>query len=154
MPRDDEWTTTYSNVVSESGTKHDEGKPRMELLPTEALTQIAKVLAFGASKYGEHNYRGGLKYSRLIGAAMRHLTAYNDGEDLDPETGLSHLAHAACCCIMGIQMAKERPDCDDRYKGTPSDKSNAEENAMEEVKRGLSFLEDPFGMTPTEKEPT
>jgi hypothetical protein len=98
-----------------TGKKFDGGKPRMELLSREALVQVAMVLTFGAQKYDAHNWRGGIHWSRVIGAAMRHLTAFNDGEDKDPESGLSHLAHAACCLMFLLEYEKTRKELDDRY---------------------------------------
>ena len=101
-----------------SGIKHDNGKPKMELLSHSALLEIAKVFGEGAKKYGQFNYRGGIAYGRLIGAAYRHLGAFSAGEDLDPETGLSHVAHLGCCTIMLLDMLREHPELDDRYRGT------------------------------------
>jgi hypothetical protein len=98
------------------GLKYDGEKPRMDLLDRHALEEIARVLGFGAAKYKAHNWREGIAYSRLIAAALRHLHAFNDGEDIDPESGLSHLAHLGCCVMFLLGMQKARPDLDDRYK--------------------------------------
>jgi hypothetical protein len=98
-----------------SGLKYDGDKAPLQLLDGYALEQIAKVLAFGANKYAAHNWRGGIHMSRLIGAALRHINAYNSGEDLDPESGLSHLAHAGCCIVFALWMAEHRPELDDRW---------------------------------------
>jgi hypothetical protein len=87
------------------------------LLPTAPIRAIAEVLTFGAKKYDAHNWRGGLEYSRLIGAAYRHLSAYNDGEDKDPETGLSHLAHLGCCVLFLLEQEAKGTGQDDRYRG-------------------------------------
>lgn len=99
-----------------SSKKFDEGKPRMDLLPGSALKEVAKVLANGAAKYGDHNWRLGMKHSRLIGAALRHLHAHNDGQDIDAESGLPHLAHAACCLLFLTAYNAEGLGEDDRYK--------------------------------------
>lgn len=96
------------------GLKFDQDKPRMELLDSEAIEQLALVLTFGAKKYAADNWRKGISYRRLIAAALRHLFAYLRGEDNDPETGLPHPAHAMCCCMFMIWMAKHRRDQDDR----------------------------------------
>jgi hypothetical protein len=98
------------------GMKFDQEKPRTDLLDRQALEGVAKVLGFGASKYGEHNWRGGIKHSRLLGAAMRHLLAIMDGEDVDPESGLPHVDHLGCCWMFLSNMQKTRPDLDDRFK--------------------------------------
>jgi hypothetical protein len=102
-------------MSQEQGTKHDQGKPRTDLLPPVALEEVAKVLTFGASKYNDHNWRLGFKYSRLIGAALRHIFAFSKGEDRDPETGLLHLAHAACCILFLIDHIMLGYGSDDRY---------------------------------------
>jgi hypothetical protein len=96
--------------------KFDTQKSPMQLLPGDPLRHIADVLGFGAQKYAAHNWRKGMEWSRLIGAAMRHLTAFNDGEDSDPESGISHLAHAGCCILFLLQYLKDHPELDDRYK--------------------------------------
>lgn len=99
-----------------SAIKFDSNKLPLNLLSTEALNQTAAVLAFGAEKYAEHNWRAGFAWSRPLAAAMRHITAFNDGEDKDPESGLSHLAHAACCIMFLLEFEKTHPHLDDRYK--------------------------------------
>jgi len=99
--------------------KFDQDKLPLNLLSTEAMNQTAAVLKFGAQKYAEHNWRSGFKWSRPLAAAMRHLTAFNDGEDKDPESGLSHLAHAACCIMFLLEFEKTHPELDDRYKPVP-----------------------------------
>ncbi len=98
-----------------TGIKHDQGKPRMELFDAHALEQLALVLTFGAQKYQAHNWRKGLRKGRLIGAALRHLFAYLRGEDRDAESGLSHVAHAMCCCMFLLGL-EHRPELDDRWR--------------------------------------
>jgi hypothetical protein len=104
------------NEIVQGGTKHDAEKTRLDLLSSSWLESVGKVLTFGARKYDSHNWRKGIARSRLVGAALRHLLAYNGGEDNDPETGLSHLAHASCCLMFASEMHDTRPDLDDRYK--------------------------------------
>lgn len=101
----------------ERGMKHDQEKPRMDLLDTSWLVGVAEILTFGAKKYASHNWRGGIELSRLIAAALRHISSFNDGEDIDAETGKSHLYHASCCLMFASWMLNNRPDLDDRYKG-------------------------------------
>lgn len=111
--------STMAEAVTESseGKHFDEGKPRLELVDTYAMEQLGHVLAFGAKKYGEHNWKGGIKYLKLIGSALRHLFAFASGIDNDHESGLPHLAHAMCCCMMLLGTTKLHPELDDRYKG-------------------------------------
>lgn len=99
-----------------TGIKHDQDKPDMSLLSSIALTEVAKVMTFGKRKYSAHNWRGGFVWSRPLAACLRHVFAFLGGEDKDPETGLSHLAHAICCLMFVLEFEKTRPDLDDRYK--------------------------------------
>lgn len=102
-------------LLPSMGKKFDEGKPEMWLLPKKALIKLAKVLSFGKEKYGAHNWRNGIAFSRLLSAALRHIFAYLDGESTDPETGYSHLAHAAVNLLFLLEQEETRPDLDDRY---------------------------------------
>ena len=98
------------------GVKADLGKPPMHLLDPYALEEVSKVLAFGAAKYELHNWRKGIKLSRLLSAMLRHTFAFLRGEDIDKESGLPHMAHALCCGMFILWLHKERPDYDDRWK--------------------------------------
>lgn len=98
------------------GTKHDTGKNRVDLIPPTAIEAMGEAFTFGASKYADHNWAKGFNYSRLIGAAMRHILAYSRGEDKDPESGLSHIAHAQACLAMLSAHEVERLGTDDRRK--------------------------------------
>ena len=97
-------------------TKFDDNKPPVGLIPRSATLEEAYVLAFGAQKYGTHNWRQGMKWQRLINASMRHILAFNEGEDFDPESGLCHLAHARCCLSFLIEYMTTHPEFDDRHK--------------------------------------
>lgn len=79
----------------EVGQKHDEGKPQYHLLPPKALEDVIKVLTYGAKKYSPEGWRNVSNgRERYFDAANRHLWAWKAGEELDPESGLPHLAHA------------------------------------------------------------
>ena len=90
--------------VYAEGRKYDYEKPQLYLLPPKSLYEVGKVLTFGAEKYDPHNSRkvDDLQ-NRYSSAAMRHILAHIDGEDLDEETGLSHLAHAICCLMFKLE---------------------------------------------------
>lgn len=78
-----------------TGVKHDAGKPRWSLLPWRALEPVVQVLEHGAAKYAVGNWKHVADAeARYLDAAFRHLGAHADGERLDPESGLPHLAHA------------------------------------------------------------
>lgn len=99
-----------------SAVKHDKGKARAGLVPSVPLMKVAEVLTFGANKYGDHNWRGGFNWSRLYDAALRHILAHQNGEDVDPESGLSHLAHAACNLMFLLEFEHYELGRDDRYR--------------------------------------
>jgi hypothetical protein len=100
--------------LAASGMKFDAGKPPMELLDAHALAEVALVLAHGEKKYAADNWREGISYRRLIGAALRHVMAIADGEDMDQDSGRPHAAHAMCEMMFLLWMMKYRPDLDDR----------------------------------------
>ena len=100
-----------------AGRKDDKGKLRWDLLPIPAINEIVRVLTQGSVRYGAWNWAGGIDYSRVYAAALRHLTAWWDGEDLDPDSKVSHLAHAGCCILflltyslLGYNKYDDRPD--------------------------------------------
>jgi hypothetical protein len=99
-----------------NGKKFDSGKPMVSLIPTGPLLEVAKVLTYGAQKYDPYNWAKGIKWSRLIDAKLRHTLAFNAGEDLDPESGLPHLAHSICSDIFLLEFMKTHKELDDRYK--------------------------------------
>jgi hypothetical protein len=105
-----------TNEKQPTGIKHDQDKPDMSLLSSVALVKIAQVMSFGKKKYSAHNWRGGFAWSRPLAAAARHLYAYIGGEDKDPETGLSHLAHACCCIFFVLEFEETKKELDDRFK--------------------------------------
>lgn len=102
--------------------KHDSGKPDYTLMPTEAMDEIAAVWTFGQRKYAAFNWANGFKWRRPLAAALRHIYAYLRGEDKDPESGLSHLAHAICCLCMVITFEKTQTGEDDRHDTTRTKK--------------------------------
>lgn len=82
------------------GTKNDANKTDWTLLPMMPVISIIRVLEFGANKYGRENWKNVPSAKRRYqSAAMRHLSAVIDGQWLDDESGLPHLAHAGCCIL-------------------------------------------------------
>lgn len=65
-------------------------------VPASLLAFVAPVFALGARKYGRLNWRTQpIREVAYIEAAERHLLALKDGQDIDPESGVSHWAHLA-----------------------------------------------------------
>lgn len=96
----------------EKGSKPE----RFDLIPVGALREIARVYGFGAAKYADNNWRKGYAWHLSYAANQRHLTSFWDGEDLDPESKLPHLAHAAWQSITLLQFYLDGLGTDDRFK--------------------------------------
>ena len=76
--------------------KCDTGKSRCDLLPGRALIAVGQVLAYGAQKYAPSGWLTVPDaVPRYRAALMRHALAMLDGEELDQESGLPHIAHVA-----------------------------------------------------------
>lgn len=96
--------------------KHDQGKVRLDLMPPEIILAVGDILTFGQKKYGARNWERGMEWGRVFGALQRHLWAWWGGEDLDEETGRSHLWHAACCITFLVAYEMRGVGEDDRPK--------------------------------------
>lgn len=98
------------------GKRFNNGKTRYDLVPVYSHEQYAKVLTMGAEKYGDNNWRLGMSWNSVLASLERHLYAFKNGEDTDPESGLHHMAHCAANCMFLIEYSKIYPQGDDRYK--------------------------------------
>jgi hypothetical protein len=98
--------------------KFDKNKAPIALIPPEALTEIANVFAFGAEKYAINDWRrdaNNTNWSRTYSSIQRHLMLFWQGEDIDPESGMSHVAHAATQIMILLVQLQEGKDADDRF---------------------------------------
>ena len=85
-------------------TKHDQGKPDLGLWPPRAFELVGEVLTYGAKKYAPDNWRNVDDTGRYMSAALRHIFAHMRGEFTDQESGLPHLAHAACSLAFLLEL--------------------------------------------------
>lgn len=93
-----------SQTASTGGRKFDGDKLQYGLLPPQALKATVDVLTFGAQKYEPDNWKNVPDSKRrYFDAAQRHLWAWKEGEQLDPESGKHHIAHALCCLMFLIE---------------------------------------------------
>jgi len=88
----------------------------LALCPPSGIELLGQAMTYGAKKYGQHNYLGGIAYTRLLSACLRHVFSYVKGEDNDLESGLSHIGHALACLSMLAEMTRIHPELDDRFK--------------------------------------
>lgn len=87
-----------------------EDKPPLDLLEHCADIEIARALAGGALEYGRRNFRASpIKASVYAGAIRRHIGAWASGQERDPKSGLSHLAHVGAC--VHVVFAAQEAGC-------------------------------------------
>lgn len=110
----DNWQVDVTKPTE--GLKFDGGKLPYHLLPRELLEGVASVLDFGAKKYAPRNWELGMDWSRPYSALQRHMWAWWNGENTDPETGKSHLWHAGCCIAFLMAYEQRGVGKDDRPK--------------------------------------
>lgn len=91
----------------------------LDLLPVEAVEEITKVLEFGTRKYAAWSWIDNPEYTdwmKCMASCMRHIFSWIKGEDIDPESGCSHLAHAACRLIFLMEFKNRKVGRDTRRK--------------------------------------
>ena len=107
-----------------TGIKYDSGKLRYDLIPVGPLATLAQVYTMGAAKYADDNWRSGIAWKRIYAATQRHLNAFWGGEDLDPESGLPHVGHAAWGCFTLLEFLNTKRSFDDRVKPDAQTRDN------------------------------
>ena len=90
--------------------KDTKGKPQLSLIPYTALVEIAHVREFGVEKYGDDEAWYDVPTKDFLDAALRHIYKYLSGAADDPESGRSHIAHAATSLVLALSIEQE-----DRY---------------------------------------
>jgi len=100
-----------------TGARYNHGKVDFSLIPLKTLEQEAMVWQYGEQKYKRFNWMKGMPWSAVLASALRHLGAWQAGEDCDPDSGLPHIAHAMCNLRMLTLYADKYPEGDDRPKG-------------------------------------
>ncbi len=85
----------------QGGAKDTKGKPRYSLLPRKGCEAIIAVREFGTAKYhGDSENWKQVPQKEFVEAMVRHAMAWLDGEKNDPESGRSHLDHAATSALL------------------------------------------------------
>ncbi|MFW6370976.1 MAG: dATP/dGTP diphosphohydrolase domain-containing protein [Bacteroidota bacterium] len=96
--------------MKEKALRYNEGKPKWSLVHFQSLIPMVRVLEFGAAKYAPENWKKGLDKKQILESMMRHLTAVMDGEETDPESGISHMGHIQCNAMFyNYFNKKEKP---------------------------------------------
>lgn len=108
------------SVNEETGGRKETTDIRFDLLPVEAMWEVARLYGIGARKYEEHNWRKGYNWSNSYAAAQRHLARFWAGESMD-EGGFHHLSAVVFHCLALMTFENEHAELDDRFKkGGPS----------------------------------
>lgn len=97
-------------------------KAPISTVSAPVIMEIGIAMLEGARKYGRHNYRkAGVRGSVYYDATLRHLMAWWEGEDIDPDSGLSHITKAmASLAVLRDSMIRENW-VDDRPPTSPED---------------------------------
>ena len=88
--------TDEEEIVADpnTGSKKGQKPSRYDLIPVRPLRLLARRFGYGALKYSIRNWEGGYNWSSSYSALQRHLNAFWDGEDIDPDDphGQTHLS--------------------------------------------------------------
>ncbi|MDQ6721209.1 MAG: DUF5664 domain-containing protein [Candidatus Dormibacteraeota bacterium] len=103
-------------VVSPTGGEKGQKPAQASTLDARALLILAEVGGFGTRKYAPHNYLRGYAWSLSLDALQRHVWAFQAGEDVDPESGLPHMAHAAWHALALVSFHARGLGVDDRFR--------------------------------------
>ena len=94
-------TTTDSKATNPKDAVGVRKWRQFATVPTRVLWEVGVAMLEGALKYGRHNYRvAGVRASVYVDAAKGHLDQWCEGEDLDPDTGLSHITKAIASLVV------------------------------------------------------
>ena len=80
----------------DQSAKADKGKLELSLVNPQLIKAVAEVRMYGTEKYGDSENWRKVEPKRYVDALYRHLLAYIEGNEVDEESGLSHLSHMAC----------------------------------------------------------
>jgi hypothetical protein len=90
-------------------------KAPMSTIPANVLAEMGVAMLEGTAKYGRHNYREvGVRASVYYDAVMRHLFAWWEGEDIDPDSGVSHITKAMTALVVLRDSMMQENWADDR----------------------------------------
>jgi hypothetical protein len=109
-------TPTVKDNPGGTALKNDSGKPRYDLIPSDALDGLARLLGQGATKYEARNWEKGFTWSRLYAALERHARKWWRGQDYDVADGQHHLLSVIATAMMLYAHQARNLGQDDRDK--------------------------------------
>ncbi len=93
-------------MSKEQFIKNDTAKSNLAILfdcPL-ALSEVARVMEYGAKKYDRKNWSKCDQFERYESASLRHQMSYHNSDHIDDESNLHHLAHAVCSQLFLLEM--------------------------------------------------
>lgn len=96
--------------------RYNQGKRKWALVDFKSLEPMVEVLEYGEEKYASWNWMKGQEVTGICESLLRHTFAFMDGEDNDPESGLSHLGHMMSNLMFISYMLREKPEWDNRHE--------------------------------------
>lgn len=102
------------NKNNNKPTKNDQGKAKISLVYPPFIIELAKALEHGDKKYGKGNWKQGLEPERILSALLRHALKISEGQYVDKDSGLSHMAHITANAMMLTYLHIERGE---KYNG-------------------------------------
>lgn len=111
-------------VTSSTGGQKQAKREQFHTIPAEALFELSRLYEYGSSRYAPYNFRRGYDFSLSFDALQRHAWLWWNGEDVDPESGLSHMASVAWHALTLLMMVQSEDmvgEFDDRPNGPKAD---------------------------------
>ena len=102
--------------MEKQALRYNEGKEQWSLVDFKSLKPMVEVLEYGANKYEPFNWTKGFPTTKLCESLLRHVFAYLGGEDIDQESGLSHIGHIQCNAMFLAYNHTHHFDKDDRHE--------------------------------------
>lgn len=96
--------------------RYNQGKRKWALVDFKSLEPMVEVLEYGEEKYASWNWMKGQEVTGICESLLRHAFAFIDGEDNDPESGLSHIGHMMSNLMFISYMLREKPEWDNRHE--------------------------------------
>ena len=110
----DPGTMTATPATPNTGLRYDDGKPRFDLIPPEAVIALAAHYERGARKYADRNWEKGMAWGKCFASMQRHAWAWSNGEDIDAETDTHHMIAVAWNALALYTYAMRKIGTDDR----------------------------------------